>query len=147
MEKNIHGFGPTEVVELYRYLCIYEGKLGKVQKLIIFENNYPKLKSLHKILSTFVCNKCDVDGLSVVGIVPMNNLMSMTYSRGSKLLSLLHHFRNSIAHGQIEHDGIFIEIRDYKIENGVKRFSARGKIKASTFFEIINTINKNIKLS
>ena len=71
----------------------------------------------------------------------------MTKCRSSKVLSLLHHLRNSIAHGQIEQDGGYVHLIDQGKENNVKVFSARGKIKASTMFEMINIVNENVKLS
>ena len=150
MESLIHGFSPKEVVDLYRYLCIYESELGKVAKLEVFKQQYPKLKRLDNLMSSFVCNECNIEALSNIGIVPMDNLLSMTYSKSSKLLSLLYHLRNSIAHGQIEQENGFVFIidykKDYKKGNGIKRFSARGKINSTTLFEIIGIINENINL-
>lgn len=85
--------------------------------------------------------------MKVIGLVPMDNLISMTKSRSSKSLSFLNHFRNSIAHGQIEKDGNFIHLLDYGYDKNKKKiFSARGKIKSSLLFKIVKLINKNIDL-
>lgn len=147
MEKNIRGFNPSEVVELYHYLCIYGSELehiGSQEKLIM---KYPKLEDLEKKIKGFVSNYCTRESLKIIAITPMENLVSMTKCRSSKVLSLLHHLRNSIAHGQIEQEGGYVHLIDYGKENKAKVFSARGKILSSTLFEIINIINKNIKLS
>ena len=146
MEMNIHGFSQSEVAELYRYLCIYECELriiGNQEKLVL---KYPKLKDLDEVISGFASNYCTRESLKTIAITPMENLVSMTKCRSSKVLSLLHHLRNSIAHGQIEQEGGYVHLIDYGKENDVKVFSARGKIKASTLFEIINIVNENVKL-
>ena len=152
MEDKIRGFSPDEVVELYHYLCVYESELKRVENLEIFKTKYPRLNTpLETLMGTLICNECNIETLSYVGIVPMDNLVSMTYTKGSKLLSLLYHLRNSIAHGQIEQDSDYVFIIDYKIDyksgKSVKRFSARGKVKSSTLFKIIDIINKDINLT
>lgn len=150
MESKIHGFSPNEVADLYNYLCVYESELKRVENLEVFNIKFPWSKKLEAPMDTLICNECNIETLSFVGLVPMDNLVSMTYTKGSKLLSLLYHLRNSIAHGQIEQESGFVFIIDYKIDyksgKDVRRFSARGKVKTSTLFKIIDIINTNIKL-
>ena len=108
---------------------------------------YPKLKNLDEKIGGFVSNYCTRESLKTIAIKPMENLVSMTQCRSSKVLSLLHHLRNSIVHGQIEQEVGYVHLIDYGKENNVEVFSVRGKIKSSILFEIINIINENVKLS
>ncbi|MBR5973148.1 MAG: hypothetical protein IK017_10920 [Paludibacteraceae bacterium] len=147
MEEKIHGFSQMEIVDLYHYLCIYVSKLEHIENQTIFEEEYPKTKELKKTMSSFVCNNCTKESLKVIGLAPMDDLVSMTKCRSSKTLSFLHHLRNSIAHGQLEQEGGYVFLIDYGFEDSTKVFSARGKIKSSTLFEIVHIINNNIKLS
>lgn len=146
MTNTINGFSPNEVVELYHYLCVYVSKLEHLGSQDQFEKHYPKLKGIKKVMSSFVCNYCTIESLKTVGIVPMENLVSMTKCRTSKTLSFLHHLRNSIAHSQLKKEGEFVEIIDYKLEKGNKVFSASGKVHTITLFEILSFVNNNISL-
>lgn len=146
MEKEIHGFSQNEVTELYRYLCIYECELaniGNQEKLFL---KYPKLKQVEENIKGFVCKYCTKESLKTIAITPMENLISMTRCRSSKVLSLLHHLRNSIAHGKIMQEDRYVHLIDYGKENNANVFSARGKIKSSKLFEIVSIINENVKL-
>ena len=152
MEERINGFDKSEIMDLYHYLCIYEKfKLGDVNSLNMLWNKYPELKGLEQIITPIICNYCTRESLKVIGVVPMNNLMSMTKCRSSKLLSLMHHLRNSIAHGQIELEDDYIHLIDfgYETEKGSKIkkevISARGKIKSSILFEMIQLITIKFK--
>ena len=151
MVTTINGFTEKEVVNLYRFLCIYESELGKIGNQEAFEKKFSKLKDLEKLMSSLTCNYCSRESLNIVGIVPMNNLVSMTKCRTSKILSLLHHLRNSIAHAQIEQEKGYVSLIDYGYEKDKKSktekkvFSARGKIKTKTLFEMILIIMDNIK--
>lgn len=147
MKKNIRGFSPNEIVELYRYLCIFGNDLENIGSQKELVKKYPKLKDLEKKITGFVSNYYTRESLKTIAITPMENLVSMTKCRSSKVLSFLHHLRNSIAHGQIEQEGGSVHLIDYGKENKAKVFSARGIIKSTTLFEIINDINENIKLS
>lgn len=144
MQKQIHGFIPDEVVDLYHFLCIYESNIKDIPNQKVLIEMFPNLKDSKELMSNIVCNKCNRKSLKIIGIVPMDNLLSMTYPKSSKLLSLLHHLRNSIAHGQLEKDGEFVSLMDFGFEtrNGIKEqtFSARGKIKFTTLFELIHLI-------
>lgn len=148
MQKVIHGFIPNEVVDLYHFLCIYESKIKDIPNQKVLEEKFPKLKKSRKLMSNIICNKCNQKSLNFIGIVPMENLVSMTYSKSSKFLSLLHHLRNSIAHGQLEKEGEFISLIDYEYEtrNGIKEktFSSRGKIESTILLKFIHQIIKNI---
>ena len=84
---------------------------------------YPKLKDIDQLMAGIVCNFCNIESLEIIGLAPMDNLISMTKSRNSKQLSFLHHLRNSIAHGQIEKDGNFIHLLDYGYDKKKKRYS------------------------
>ena len=105
MADTIKGFSPEEVLEIYRFLCIYEEKLEKVDSRKKLEETYPELTELNRLMSGFTCNYCTVKSLGTIGLVPMDNHVSMTNCRSSKLLSFLHHLRNSIAHGLLEKEG------------------------------------------
>ena len=144
MVEIIHGFSPNEVVDLYRYLCIYESEMQHIGNQENLVKKYPKLQELEEKRSHFVCNYCNRESLKVIALAPKDNLVSMTKCRSSKTLSFLHHLRNSIAHGQLEMEDGFVHLIDYEYENNVKVFSARGKIESSTLFEIIKTIINNI---
>ncbi len=146
MEKTIHGLKPKEVMELYHYLCIYECEFARMKNQTELERKYPQLTEVKSKLEAFTCNECNRESLQVVGLVPMDNLVSMTNTKGSKFFSFLYHLRNSIAHGQIEKDGDYIYLTDFTFIDEVKVFSARGKIEASILFEIIQSINDNIQL-
>lgn len=146
MDNNINGFGPKEVVELYHYLCIYVNKLEHIRSQNVLLKQYSELKGIDTLMSSFVCNNCTRESLKTIGLVSMNNLVSMTKCRTSKQLSFLHHLRNSIAHGQLTKKGKYVELIDYGFENGAKVFSARGKVSVVTLFDIIHIINKNILL-
>ncbi len=147
MKNNIHGFNPSEVIDLYHYLCIYENNIAKIYSQKNLINMYPKLKDIDQLMAGIVCNFCNIESLEIIGLAPMDNLISMTKSRNSKQLSFLHHLRNSIAHGQIEKDGNFIHLLDYGYDKNKKKiFSARGKIKSSLLFKIVKLTNKNIDL-
>jgi len=147
MVEDIHGFCPNEVVDLYRFFCVYVKNLEHIGSQENFEKLCPELKKVEILMSDFVCNYCSRESLKIIGIVPVENLVSMTKCRSSKPLSFLHHLRNSIAHGQIEQENGYVHLIDYGLENGNKVFSSRGKIKSSTLFGIINIINENIMLS
>lgn len=147
MKNSIHGFSSDEVMDLYHYLCIYEKELAKIESQVNLINKYPKLKDIEQLMAGIVCNFCTKESLKVIGLVPMDNLISMTKSRSSKSLSFLNHLRNSIAHGQIEKDGNFIYLLDYGYDkDNSKVFSARGMIKSSSLFKIVKLINNNINL-
>lgn len=143
MKKVIHGFTSDEISDLYHYLCIYESRLSQANNLNEFKTIFPKYQKLIDLMSTFTCNKCNREELKIVGIAPLDNLVSMTWCKSSKLQSFLHHLRNSIAHAQIEQENGFVSIIDYGFENNEKVFSARGKIKSTTLFRIIRTITNN----
>lgn len=146
MEKDVHGFSPNDVVELYRYLCIYENKLEEIPTQEDLIKKHTKLIDLEKVMSAFVSNYCTKESLKVIALAPVENLVSMTKCRSSKVLSFLHHLRNSIAHGLIEQEDGFVYFIDYGKNKKGKDFSARGKIKSSTLFEIISIINANINI-
>ena len=147
MEKTIHGFKPKEVMELYHYLCIYECVFARMNKQSELEQKYPQMTEAKSKLEAFTCNECNRESLQVVGLAPMDNLVSMTNTKGAKFFSFLYHLRNSIAHGQIEKEGDFVYLTDFTFTNGVKVFSARGKIEFSILFKIISFINQNVQLS
>ena len=129
------------------FLCVYVKNLEYIGSQENFEKLCPELKKVEILMSDFVCNYCSRESLKIIGIVPVENLVSMTKCRSSKPLSFLHHLRNSIAHGQIEQENGYVHLIDYGLENGNKVFSSREKIKSSTLFGIINIINENIMLS
>lgn len=152
MEEHIKGFCPKEIVDLYRYLCIYECNLVYVKKQEDLWEQHPNLKELQTLILTLNCNYCTQEYLKNSFFVPANDWVSMTRCKNSKILSLLHHLRNSIAHGQIEQEEGYVNLFDYTYEkNHVSRekhkiFSAMGRIKLSVLFKIIHIINKNINL-
>lgn len=147
MEEKTHGFATNEVVDLYRYLCVYETELDHIGNQGNLEKAYPELKKIKEFMSNFVCKTCTIDSLKVKGYVPEDNHVSMTKCKSSKTLSFLHHLRNAIAHGQIKQENGFVHLIDYGKKNNTKVLSARGKIKSSTLFKITNIINENIVLS
>ena len=145
MEKIIHGFDANEVVELYHYLCIYESELKLIVSKEAFVNSFYNHKELEQLIAGIVLNYCTKESLKVIGLVPVENLVSMTKCRNTKTLSFLHHLRNSIAHGQIEKDGDYIHLIDYGYENNEKVYSARGKIKSNVIFEIVQLSENTIR--
>ena len=145
MEKIIHGFDANEVVELYNYLCIYESELKLIVSKEAFVNRFYNHKELEQLIAGIVLNYCTKEFLKVIGLVPVENLVSMTKCRNTKTLSFLHHLRNSIAHGQIEKDGDYIHLIDYVYENNEKVYSARGKIKSNVIFEIVQLSENTIR--
>ena len=147
MGNKFRGFSNSEIVELYKYLCIYEGVIKNIGSQKELMTTYPNLKELEILRSSFACSKCTRNYLSSVGILSLNNLVSMTSSRSSILLSFLNHLRNSIAHGLIEREGGYVHFSDYLLDNKIKRFSANGKIKSSVTFKIIQIIIDNVDLS
>lgn len=152
MEEHLKGFYTHEVVDLYHYLCIYENELKYIKNQECLWKQHPKLKKLEELISNFECNYCTKESLQNCALAPINNLVSMTKCKTSKVLSFLHHLRNSIAHGQIEQEEDYVHLIDYDYEKDSKlgkmhkNYSARGKIKSSVLFEIMCIINKNIDL-
>ena len=150
--EHIKGFCPKEIFDLYRYLCIYECDLGCIEKQEDLWKQHPDLKELEDLMLTLNCNYCTQEYLKNCFFAPVNDWLSMTKCRNSKILSLLRHLRNSIAHGQIEQEEGYVHLFDYAYEKDHisekrnKIFSAMGRIKSSILFELIHIINKSISL-
>lgn len=66
------------------------------------------------------------------------DVIVMTKSKKTKLLSFINHLRNAFAHGTIVTESSCVVFSDYN-KSG-QRFSALGKIKLSTFNGILKLI-------
>lgn len=151
-ENILKGFCPQEIVDLYRYLCIYEKELKYIQNQECLWEQHPDLKELEDLILALNCNYSTQKYLKNCFFVPVNDWVSMTKCRSSKIQSFLHHLRNSIAHGQIEQEEGYVHLFDYAYEEDrvsgekIKIFSMMGRIKSSVLFELIHIVNKNISL-
>ena len=76
------------------------------------------------------------------------NILYMTNSKNSKVLSFLTHIRNSIAHGQIIKEKDSIHIIDYSENKNTKEkiYTARGKVEIPKIEAILDLVIENVEL-
>ena len=65
--------------------------------------------------------------MPAMGLLALPNILYMTNSKNSKVLSFLTHIRNSIAHGQIMKEKDYIHIIDYSENKNNKRENIHSK--------------------
>ena len=150
--NNLKGFNEQEIVNLYKYLCIYENKIKILQNSTDIYSTYPQLKSLDGILKLFTMNYANDKAMQVLGVIVPKGVLYCTNTKNSKIYNFLYHLRNSIAHGQIEKNNEYVFLMDYKYKydksnkNVKKIFSGRGTLESSKVFKMVELINNAVEL-
>lgn len=121
------------------FLALYSDSLYKYdrdKKLLI---DYPNIIDVFKTHFTdkqlIVVKKSDLKDLYLPNI-PIGQIY-FTLCRNTKKLSILRHFRNSIAHSTILKDGSKIIIRDFYEDNKIN-YSCYGVISKACFKDLLS---------
>lgn len=144
--KEINGFTEIEVVNLYRFIYLYEkGGIDNYNTLKEVYNNHPALEdTLPSCLNKLKLHISCLDKIQNVDLDTYNNEIIFTKNKNrNKVQSFLAHLRNSIAHGLIYKKGKLVYIIDYSIIKPTS-FSTRGTMDYDIFIELIGIINKHI---
>ncbi len=145
-EEKINGFTQSEIVELYRFVCMYEK--GGFCYFDTLEDVYKEHPLLREELPSLLGKvKLQVNSIGCIQNVNLaeckNNVSFSKIKKRGNLLSFLGHLRNSIAHGLIYKDGQQIRITDYSFIKPT-HFSARGMMDCELFTQILNLIKTNV---
>lgn len=137
--STINGFSPKELFSLYTFLNLYEGKKMKYFKEGELLKRYPALEELKTTTSQFTYEESTKEELTSKKMETLNNELYFTHHI-SKLLGILYHLRNSIAHAKIRKDGNIVTIEDFEPNNKNPHHTAKGKIPYSAVEDIINIV-------
>ena len=109
---------------------------------------YPNLHKLENLISSFSCNIATQESMPAMGLLALPDILYMTNSKGSKVLSFLTHIRNSIAHGQIMKEDDYIHVIDYRENKNTKEkiYTARGKVEIPKIEAVLNLVIDNVEL-
>ena len=146
--KIINGFNEDKLFILYAYLCRYEHKIKSINTLKELTSMYPNLHKLENLISSFSCNISTRESMPAMGLLALPDILYMTNSKGSKVLSFLTHIRNSIAHGQIMKEDDYIHVIDYRENKNTKEkiCTARGKVEIPKIEAVLNLVIDNVEL-
>lgn len=144
MEQEINGFERHELFVLYIFLNAYENKRLKYLKEGELLLKYPSMKDVHTIISSICTDEKTKAELKQVDINTLNNEFYFT-SHCSKMLGVLYHLRNSIAHANIRkvNDDVYIE--DFNTSKTNPEHTAKGKLSFKTIEEIVEITKKIMK--
>ena len=138
----INGFGAEEIFQLYAFVEAYETigiKSYKTQTSLI--RQYPELSDLLSVLKKVKCHYAKPAEMKTIDFKSLENEIYFTEYHIGRLLSLLYHIRNSVAHAYIIKYGDSALITDHKVQRPVD-FSARGKVSLSVINEFTEILKK-----
>ena len=146
--KMINGFNEDKLFILYAYLCRYEHKIKGINTLKELTSMDPNLHKLESLISSFSCHIVKRESMPAMGLLALPDILYMTNSKNSKVLSFLTHIRNSIAHGQIMKEKDYIHIIDYSENKNTKEkiYTARGKVEIPKIEAILDLVIENVEL-
>ena len=136
---TINGFTPNEICSLYSFLNVYEQKKIKHFKENILLSKYPSLVDVKNIIKAFTAEEKNIDELS---LIDSDDLVEEFYytKYKSKMLSVLYHLRNSIAHAKISKTNDVVSIEDFEANKTNSRHTAKGKVSYASIEKIVNII-------
>lgn len=142
MEQLINGFTGEEIYDLYAFLNVYEQK--KIKCLLDGDAlaKYPTLSEIKKIISTFQTEEKTKSELKQIAGDSLNNEIYFT-AYSSKMLGVLYHLRNSIAHAKISKEGNIVCIEDFDTNKTNPQHTAKGRLSFDILQKIINEM-KNL---
>ena len=145
-QEEINGFTDDEVIDLYRFVCLYEQ--GGFKYFNTLEDVYLSHPSLEHILPSCLgyleLQQTGLKEIQKVDLRVLKNKICFNKSENKdKALSFLAHLRNSIAHGLVFKENQQVIITDYSITKPTS-FSARGIMDYDLFMKLINIINNNL---
>lgn len=128
-----------DIVVLYKLLVQYEQRISKLTSDESLYREFAQYSGFWKRIPKNLIVPEKAEKMPKSKDIPTKgDVIVMTKSKKTKLLSFINHLRNAFAHGTIVTDGSFVIFSDYNKNR--KRFSALGKIKQSTFNEILKLI-------
>lgn len=141
--EKINGFTPEEIYALYSFLNVYEEKEIKKHNETDLTNCSKILEELKSIISSFNADEKNKDELSQIETKSLNDEFYFTRHK-SKLLGVLYHLRNSIAHGKIYKEDDIVMIEDFEPKEDNPQHTAKGKLSYKTIEKII-LVTKSIQ--
>ena len=145
MAQCINGFNSEEVFQLYAFVEAYEvAGIKSYQTQTRLFKEHPELQDVLLVMKKVKCHYSNSEKMKSYDIKGMDEEIYFTKYQRGKLLPLLYHLRNSIAHACAVRDGTKVLITDYKVSRPVD-FSARGRISLETINEF-TCILKKIRL-
>ena len=144
-QKNINGFSQKEIYTLYSFLNIYEHERIKYMNQTELFEKYPHIFEIIKAMESFRYEEKTKDKLKEIDINSITNEFYFTEHK-SKILGVLYHLRNSIAHAKIRKVGSDVYIEDFDIKIESPEHTAKGKISFKAIEDIQKIIqNNNLK--
>lgn len=131
---TFNGFNSGEIVDLYKFLCVYE-KIEPFRKDDCLERIYP---TLSEKLFSLLC-QLPLKSDNCITIVKDDLNIKYTPAHRTKYTAFLYHFRNAIAHGRV-YKKDQLEIKDF--DNST--LTAYGLIDSKIGDEIIKLLIKEL---
>ena len=134
------GFSGNEILMMFRFISLYDQYVNYHTKKSLLDE-YPNMADWNEIINKN-CYQSHSTISKLNDQMPFqDDLIHIVNNQGCLLLSFLYHFRNAIAHGQVEKEGEVIRLFD-KPKHNSQLFTATGQISSDVFFRFIQlTIN------
>lgn len=134
--EKINGFTPKEIYALYSFLNVYEQKEIKKHNETDLIKSSQTLEELKNIITSFNADEKNKYELAQIEIKNLNDEFYYTHHK-SKILGVLYHLRNSIAHGKICKENDIVRIEDFEPKEENPQHTAKGKILYTTLEKIM----------